>query len=60
MSNDSSQPPPSDEPQAQFPSGPRLLESEQILEGEKSVLIRHESDVYRLTVTRNGKLILQK
>jgi hemin uptake protein HemP len=38
----------------------RVLESSELLAGEKSVLIRHENELYRLTVTRNGKLLLQK
>ena len=38
----------------------RCLDSEGLLQGQKEILIRHESEVYRLRVTRNGKLILQK
>lgn len=38
----------------------RALRSEEILQGNKEVRIVHEGEVYRLLVTRNGKLILQK
>lgn len=38
----------------------RAMRSEEILQGHKEVRIVHEGEVYRLLVTRNGKLILQK
>ena len=38
----------------------REIPSEQLLAGKAEVLIRHGDDVYRLRLTRNGKLILQK
>ena len=38
----------------------RAIRSEEILQGSKEVRIVHEGEVYRLLVTRNGKLILQK
>lgn len=38
----------------------RTLDSSQLLLGENEVLIRHGDDYYRLRLTRNGKLILQK
>jgi hemin uptake protein HemP len=38
----------------------RAIRSEEILLGNKEVRIVHEGEVYRLLVTRNGKLILQK
>lgn len=38
----------------------RLVESSDLLAGDRTVLIRHENELYRLTVTRNGKLLLQK
>ncbi|MFV0444888.1 MAG: hemin uptake protein HemP [Planctomycetaceae bacterium] len=38
----------------------RILCSDQILNGRREVLIRHGTDVYRLRLTRQGKLILQK
>ena len=40
--------------------GRRVLDSADLLQGQKAVLIRHEDQIYRLIVTRNGKLILQK
>jgi hemin uptake protein HemP len=39
---------------------PRNLTSFEILQGESEVTISHNGEVYRLRVTRNGKLILQK
>ncbi len=49
-------------PQEEGPQkeGARVVESEQLLDGLKSVLIHHEGVYYRLARTRNGKLILQK
>lgn len=38
----------------------RSVESEQLFQGAKTLLIRHADSEYRLTVTRNDKLILQK
>ena len=38
----------------------RMLTSDDILAGAKEVLISHYGEVYRLRVTRNGKLILGK
>lgn len=37
-----------------------MLTSEQLLAGQREVLIRHAGEVYRLRLTRSGKLILQK
>jgi hemin uptake protein HemP len=42
------------------PSQPRVLQSEELLRGEKEVLIAHHGEIYRLRETRNGKLILGK
>ena len=43
------------------PSFPlREIDSSSLLQGEKEILIRHGDEVYRLRLTRNGKLILQK
>jgi hemin uptake protein HemP len=36
------------------------IPSADILRGTKEVLIEHEGEIYRLRVTRNGKLILNK
>ena len=38
----------------------RVIDSEHVLQGEREVMIRHGAEVYRLRVTRQGKLILQK
>lgn len=38
----------------------REYDSAELFQGEKEVLIRHAGDVYRLRLTRNDKLILQK
>ncbi len=42
------------------PEVPASLESRQLLQGEREVLIRHGNEVYRLRHTRNDKLILTK
>lgn len=42
------------------PSNPRTLNSRELLAGQSSVLIRHLDGVYRLQITRQGKLILTK
>jgi hemin uptake protein HemP len=39
---------------------PRNLTSLEILRGDTEVTISHNGEIYRLRVTRNGKLILQK
>jgi hemin uptake protein HemP len=39
---------------------PRNLTSREILRGDTEVTISHNGEIYRLRVTRNGKLILQK
>jgi len=38
----------------------RTLESRELLGGGREVRIRHGADFYRLRLTQNGKLILQK
>jgi hemin uptake protein HemP len=40
--------------------GPRELTSDELLCGQHEVCIRHGEEIYRLRVTRNGKLILHK
>lgn len=42
------------------PSGPRIVDSSDLLAGQSSLLIRHWGEVYRLQTTRQGKLILTK
>jgi hemin uptake protein HemP len=38
----------------------RTINSVDLLHGAREVLIQHEEKIYRLQVTRNGKLILVK
>lgn len=38
----------------------RVLEAKSLLQGERQVVIRHSGEEYRLIVTRNNRLILQK
>ncbi len=40
--------------------GDLVLESTDLLQGRRMVVIRHKGERYRLFETRNGKLILQK
>ncbi|MCA9174213.1 MAG: hemin uptake protein HemP [Planctomycetales bacterium] len=50
----------------QMPNSPSLQpvrvcwDSDELLQGEKEVLISHHGEVYRLRETRNGKLLLGK
>jgi len=36
------------------------IESQNLFGDAKEIFIRHGDEMYRLTITRNGKLILQK
>jgi hemin uptake protein HemP len=47
-------------PDVPEPPEPRTIRSEDLLCGDKEVVILHENQLYRLRRTRNGKLILQK
>ncbi|GDY08974.1 hypothetical protein LBMAG52_24600 [Planctomycetia bacterium] len=38
----------------------REVASSELMRGENELLIRHGDELYRLKLTRNGKLILQK
>ena len=38
----------------------RIILSAELLQGEREVCIDHEGEIYRLRLTRNQKLILQK
>jgi hemin uptake protein HemP len=38
----------------------RVLDSRDLLEGDHEIAIRHGDEIYRLSVTRAGKLILHK
>lgn len=48
------------QPASAVPAPPRVVRSEEILQGDPEVQITHLDKVYRLRRTRNGKLILQK
>jgi len=36
------------------------IQAEQLLQGHRQVLIEHGGETYRLVLTRNNKLLLQK
>jgi hemin uptake protein HemP len=38
----------------------RVLTSAELLKGNKEVLIEHQGQIYRLRLTRSGKLLLHK
>ncbi|MBX9789574.1 MAG: hemin uptake protein HemP [Pirellulales bacterium] len=42
------------------PAEARILRSDDLLSGRREVIIEHGTEIYRLRLTRNGKLILQK
>jgi hemin uptake protein HemP len=42
------------------PSAPPIIASDALLGGRTEVQIRHRGEIYRLTLTRTGKLILHK
>ena len=42
------------------PASPPLLHSRQLFGNGREVLIEHQGELYRLQLTRNGKLILIK
>lgn len=48
------------EPQNPAPTPNLPIASEDLFRGSNEVLIRHGDETYRLRLTRNGKLILQK
>ncbi len=41
-------------------ASPRVVDSTELLQGQREVFIIHKGQVYRLLRTRNDKLILQK
>ncbi len=47
-------------PQPTTASTRREISSAELLRGEKEIWIRHGEEIYRLRLTRSGKLILQK
>ena len=57
----------SQQPDSQPPRRPsegsssfREIDSRELLRGDREIGIRHGTELYRLTLTRNGKLILRK
>ena len=38
----------------------RIVESRELFRGENEILIAHEGAIYRMKITRQGKLILNK
>jgi hemin uptake protein HemP len=62
MSDDAPLVPPVDPSVATSPSpvAPRTVSSEELLQDQRELLIMHCQEVYRLRLTRNGKLILTK
>jgi len=61
-------PDPSDKPPSPGPPSPgpadgatiRIIPSAELFRGAREVLIQHGDEVYRLRLTRNGKLLLFK
>jgi len=56
--NPASQPDGPQEPDAAVPK--RIVDSQELMNGEREIVIRHGTEAYRLSVTRSGKLILRK
>jgi hemin uptake protein HemP len=54
------QKPPAKDTAPPVPIALREIDSNSLLQGEKEILIRHSGEVYRLRLTKNDKLILQK
>jgi hemin uptake protein HemP len=59
VSNDNNFARPSDLP---APAGraPRIIESRELFGSENEILISHDGAIYRMKITRQGKLILNK
>jgi hemin uptake protein HemP len=51
-------PPGDDQPGGR--DGPRVLRSEDLFAGQRAIVIEHAGAQYRLLITRNDRLILQK
>ncbi|MGD9722551.1 MAG: hemin uptake protein HemP [Pirellulales bacterium] len=49
-------------PRDSQPSHPeaREIDSQDLMQGQREIVIRHGAEAYRLSVTRSGKLILRK
>jgi hemin uptake protein HemP len=42
------------------PEAAREVDSQDLMQGDREIVIRHGAQAYRLSVTRSGKLILRK
>ncbi len=52
---------PSSAPEHEEASIPqREVNSQELMQGNREIVIRHGTEAYRLSVTRSGKLILRK
>ena len=55
---------PRDEDGTPTPGSPdpmhREVDSRELMQGQREIVIRHGDEAYRLSVTRSGKLILRK
>ena len=52
---------PNNAPEPDDPAmGQREVNSQDLMQGNREIVIRHGTDAYRLSVTRSGKLILRK
>jgi hemin uptake protein HemP len=49
-----------DETASRAGSPAREIDSRELMQGNREIVIRHGTQVYRLSVTRSGKLILRK
>ena len=47
-------------PSGAYPDMPEPIAADVLFRGRQEVLIRHQGEIYRLRITRNGKLILNK
>lgn len=47
-------------PSGDHPDFPEPITADLLFRGRQEVLIRHQGEIYRLRITRNGKLILNK
>lgn len=52
--------PANDPPPAISPAQMREVNSQELMQGTREIIIRHGEEAYRLSVTRSGKLILRK
>jgi hemin uptake protein HemP len=49
-----------DEPSRDHDSRPKIVRSEDLLQGRRELWIEHGEELYRLRLTRSGKLYLTK